>query len=204
MRIAGLVLTALLTSTCVAAAADIASEAPPEVSADIDQSRFGWTGFYVGGSGGYGWLEDVDYAPPPGFPNPLYDQGEDWVVGAHAGYLHQFGNFVAGAEAEAMRLDITYEGFNFITINNAFALKGRGGIAWDRFLFTGHFGGVYATTNFNGLKDWGWNAGVGVDYAVTNNIIVGGQYTYYDFTEFDGTQIDANIDLLTARVAYKF
>lgn len=200
MRIPELALVVMLSATGLASAADLA----PEVSPEINQERFGWTGFYAGGSAGYGWLEDVDYAPPPGFPNPLYDQGEDWIGGGHAGYLYQHGNFVVGGEVEAMLLDITYEGFNFITIDNSVALKARLGYAIDRFLVSGHAGGAYVTTNFNGLKDWGWTAGANVDYALTNNLIVGAQYTYVGFTEFDGTKIDGNLDLLTARVAWKF
>lgn len=171
---------------------------------EVEEERFGWTGIYAGIGAGYAWLEDVDYAPPPGFPSPLYDQGEDWVYGAHVGYLHQFGNFVVGAEAEAMKLDITYEGFDFITIEDSLALRARAGIAWDRFLFTGSAGMAYARTNYMDLKDWGWTFGAGVDYAMTDNITAGVHYTHYRFSEFDGTMIDATIDLVTARVGYKF
>lgn len=199
MRTPVLLFLSLFVGCSGALAADAVSPAP-----DIDPVRFGWTGFYVGASAGYAWLEDVDYAPPAGFPNPLYDQGDDWVFGGYAGYMYQWGDFVVGAEAEFMRLDITYEGFDFITIDNATSLKGRLGYAMDRTLFTGHLGGVYATTNYLDLKDWGWTAGIGVDYAITDNITVGGQYSHYGFTKFDGTMIDADIDLVTARVGVKF
>lgn len=196
----------LLAQAVAAQAADIAIvEAPPvAVSPDIDPARFGWGGAYVGVSAGYAWLKDVDYAPAPGLPNPLYDQGEDWVFGAHAGYLHQFGPVLLGAEVEAMRLDIDYEFFNFITVEDAVSAKARGGVAWDRLLLSAHAGGVYARTNFMGLKDWGWTAGAGVDYAITDHITLGAQYSHYEFTEFDGTRIDATIDLVTARFGYKF
>lgn len=206
MRHSTALLVILLASAGNASAADILRPTQDDFIAapEIEAERFGWTGIYVGLSGGYGWLEDVDYAPPPGFPNPLYDQGEDWVYGAHAGYLHQFGNFVVGAEAEAMKLDITYEGFNFITIEDSLALRGRVGFAWDRFLFSGAGGMVYARTNYLDLKDWGWTVGGGVDYAITDNITAGVHYTHYNFSEFDGTKIDATIDLVTARLGYKF
>jgi outer membrane immunogenic protein len=200
MRIPAIALAFVLIGCGVAAAADPA----PEISPDIDQARYGWTGFYAGGSAGWGWLKDTDYAPPPGFPNPLDDKGDDFVFGAHAGYLYQYGDFVVGAEAEAMKLDITYDLFNFITFDNSYALKARLGYSIDRFLLSGHAGAVYAETNFNDLKDWGWVAGANVDYALTDNILVGAQYTHYGFTEFDGTQIDGTIDLVTARMAYKF
>jgi outer membrane immunogenic protein len=197
MRLTLLLLASLAIGQGSALAAD-------RLDPDIAPERFGWTGFYVGASAGYGWLEDVDYAPPPGLPSPLYDEGKDWVFGGHAGYLHQFGDFVVGAEAEVMRLDIAYDFFDFITIDYAAAVKGRIGYAWDRTLFTAHGGAVYASTNFNDLADWGWVAGAGIDYALTDTLTIGAQYSHYDFKEFDGTRIDATIDLLTARVGVKF
>lgn len=190
-------LTILLLSCGNVLAADPAVIPSP----DVNPARFfSWQGAYVGVAGGYGWLKDVDNS----FTPPLHDQGKDWTFGGYGGYLAQFGDFVAGAEFEANRLDITYENFDFITIDNSYVVKARLGYAVDRFLLTGHAGGVYATTNFMGLKDWGWEAGVGVDYAVTDNVIVGAQYAHYGFNNFDGTQIDAKIDLVSARVGYKF
>ena len=174
---------------------------PAVIAADeVSPARFAWDGAYLGASIGYSWLKDVDYQ----FDPPLHDQGEDWVIGAHAGYLAQFGGIVVGAEVEAMRLDIQYEGFDFITIENAFVPKARVGYAIDRFLVSGHAGAVYATTNFMGLKDWGWAAGAGLDYAFTDNLTVGAQYSHYGFDGFDGTLIDAKIDTVTARFGYKF
>ncbi|GLS32542.1 outer membrane immunogenic protein [Mesorhizobium albiziae] len=195
MRIAVAGLISILVTCGAASAADPAVDIAP----DVNPERFGWTGFYVGASAGYAWLKDVDNQ----FPVPLHDEGDDWVFGAHAGYLHGFGNFVVGAEVEAMRLDINYELLDFIKVNNSVALKARAGYAIDRFLITGHAGGVYATTNVD-LKDWGWVAGAGVDYALTDNVTVGGQYSHFGFDDFDGTQIDAKVDVLTARVGVKF
>jgi len=185
-----------LSLVAVAQAAD-----PTVVPADsVDPARFGWDGAYVGLSVGHGWLSDIDYSFTPAFE----DKGNDWVVGGHAGYLVGFGNIVLGAEFEAVRLDITYDTLNFITFENAFVPKARIGYAFDRFLVSGHAGGVYATTNFNGLKDWGWEAGGAVDYAVTDNVIVGAQYSHYSFSGFDGTLIDGKVDTVTARFGYKF
>lgn len=166
----------------------------------IDPARFSWDGAYVGLSVGHSWLKDVDEAYNP----PLHDKGDDWIVGGHAGYRVQFGGLVIGAEAEASRLDIKYENFSFITVENAFELKGRAGYAVDRFLISGQAGGVYATTNFMGLKSWGWTAGAGLDYAFTDNITAGAQYSHYGFDDFDGTLIDARVDTVTARFGYKF
>jgi len=182
--------------SCAGALAD----EPTVINADINSERFGWDGIYLGVAGGYAWLKDVDRS----FTPPLRDKGENWNAGVYAGYLAQFGNFVVGAEAEANVLNIDYEFLSFITVKNSYVVKARAGYAFDRFLVSGHAGGVYAATNFMGLKDWGWEAGVGVDYALTDNVVLGAQYSHYGFNNFDGTQIDAKIDLLSARVGYKF
>lgn len=191
----------LATSLSAVAADDIVIEAPVQV----DQARFSWSGPYVGLSVGYAWLKDVDHAPPPPFVAPLHDKGEDWNVGGHAGFLYQFdNNLVVGGEVEATRLDIKYEGFDFITTEHAITPKARIGYAFDRFLVSGHAGPTYVKTDYLGLADWGINAGVGVDYAFTDNITAGLQYTHHKFTEFDGTKIDAKVDAVSARVGYKF
>lgn len=196
-----LTLVLLLSTTLGAMAADEVIEAP----AEVDAARFSWTGPYAGLSVGYAWLKDVDYAPPAPLVGPFYDQGEDWNVGGYVGILYQFSNnLVVGAEIEATRLDIDYEALSFITVEHAITPKLRVGYAYDRFLVSGNIGGVYAKTNFAGLADWGLAAGIGVDYALTDNITAGLQYSHYRFEEFDGTQIDARINAIAARVGYKF
>ena len=174
-----------------AGAADI--ELPEATAAPL-----GWSGPYIGVSVGHGWLRDIDYS----FAPPLRSSGEDVVFGAHAGYLHQFGPLAIGAEAEFSRLDINFEGFP-IDAEESVALKARGGLAIDRFLVTGHAGAAYATTNI-GLEDWGWVAGAGLDYTFTDNLVVGVSYDHMEFKQFDATLIDAELDLVKARVSLKF
>ncbi|MBX3576541.1 MAG: porin family protein [Rhizobiaceae bacterium] len=194
MRIAfaGLV---LVLAQGAASAADLELASP-----DIDPARFAWDGVYIGATGGYAWLHDIDYQ----FPVPFRDQGRDWVYGAYVGYLHDFGGgFVAGGELEALKLDITYDNFAFITVEDAYTLKARAGYGWDRLLVSAHLGGTWATTNI-GLEDWGIALGAGVDYALTDYVTVGAQYSHHSFRRFDGTLIDATLDIATARVGLKF
>ena len=174
--VCGLVLLAV--SICSAGATDLDFDD----SDDAGQSTYDWGGIYIGGSVGYGWLEDADHQ----FTPPLEDTGEDWVAGVHVGVLHQIDNIVLGIEFEAMRLDIDYEVLSFITIDDAYVIKGRVGYAFDRWLISGQLGGSYLTTNFMGLNDWGLALGAGVDYALTDHLIVGAQYTHYVFEDFDG------------------
>ena len=159
-----------------------------------------WTGFYIGVEGGYGWLRDVDRS----FNPPLPDSGQDWIYGAHAGYLQQFGNFVVGGEVEYQRLDITYQLFNFITVDNAYIAKARVGYAFDQFLISGSVGGAYVTTNFMGLKDLGFAFGAGIDYALTDMISVGAHYQRFSYTNFSGTMIDASLDQIAIRASLRF
>lgn len=168
------------------------------LSPDIAPERFGWTGFYAGATGGYAWMSDIDYS----FAPPLRSSGEDWVYGVYAGYLHQFGNFVVGAEGEFLNLDIQFEGLP-VFAEESYSVRARGGYAFDDFLVTGHAGMSYVTTNI-GLEDWAWTVGLGLDYAVTDNIVVGASYSHMWSDSYDDTLIDAKIDTLTARLGIKF
>ena len=171
---------------------------------DVDPARFGWTGGYAGATLGYGWLRDVDYA----FTPPAAASGDDWIIGAHAGYLHQFGNFVVGAEAEALNLDIQFDGLP-VWASEGYTVKARGGVAWDRFLFTGHLGATWVTTSsdiaaYDGLADWALTFGAGVDYALTDNITLGASYSHMRSDAYDNTLIYARIDTFSLRAGYKF
>ncbi len=64
-------------------------------------------------------------------------------------------------------------------------------------------GAAYLTTNFMGLKDWGWTAGAGVDYAVTDQVTIGTHYSCHELKEFDGTMIDGHVDQVSARLGYR-
>ncbi len=166
--------------------------------------RFGWTGVYLGASAGYGWLRDIDYA----FVPPLRSSGEDWIFGAHAGYLHQFGGFVVGAEAEAQLLDIQFDGLP-VWADQAYTIKARGGYAFDRFLITGHLGATWVTTRsaiplYDGLADWALTYGAAVEYAVTDNLTLGVTYSRMTADRYDDTLIDAEVDTLNLRVGYRF
>jgi outer membrane immunogenic protein len=184
----------LLLTSGAAEASDLQSR----MYGEPDSASFDWSGPYAGGSIGYGWLRDIDYA----FTPPLRSSGEDVIFGIHFGYLHQFGAFVFGAEGELTKLNINFEGFP-IDAEDSAAAKVRGGFAIDRFLFTGHGGAVHAGTNI-GLADWGLLVGAGIDYAIADNIVAGVSYDHMWFEGFDGTLIDAQLDLLKARVSVKF
>lgn len=190
MRIWTAGIFSLVVAGSIAEAADFESRISP--------TPLDWGGLYMGISLGHGWLRDIDYS----FTPPLRSSGEDVIFGFHFGYLRQFGAFVVGAEGEFIRLDINFEGYP-IDAEESFSAKARGGFAFHRFMATGHAGAVHAKTNI-GLEDWGWVVGAGMDYAITDNVIAGVNYDHMWFDRFDGTLIDARLDLLKARVTLKF
>ena len=140
-----------------------------------------WTGFYLGVLGGFGWgtadtsaVGDVD--------------ANGFDIGGYAGANYQWGKFVIGAEADVLYpfRDGSSGGLSVEQGLNG-SLRGRAGIALDRFLAYGT-GGVAATSlelsTAAGSDDdvlWGWTAGAGVEGMVMNNITARIEYRYTDY-----------------------
>ena len=140
-----------------------------------------WTGFYLGVLGGYGFgtantsvVGDVD--------------ADGFDVGGYAGGNWQWGNFVVGAEADLLYpfRDGASGGLGVEQGLNG-SLRGRAGIALDRFLV--YATGGAAATNLElstaaGADDavlWGWTAGAGVEGMVMDNITARIEYRYTDY-----------------------
>jgi outer membrane immunogenic protein len=156
--------SALALLTGVAAAADLplpVTVEPPPVLTAPTPIAFNWSGFYLGGHGGYG------------FGKGAFVDG--FVVGGQIGINWQFGGFVVGAEGDGSWVD--WEGTDAVG-----TARLRGGFAFDRFL-------VYATGGaaFQDFDDLGWVAGGGLEYAITDNWTAGAEYLYH---EFDGDSSD--------------
>jgi outer membrane immunogenic protein len=142
-----------------------------------------WTGFYLGALGGFGWgtadtntVGDVD--------------ANGFDIGGYAGANYQWGDFVIGAEADLLYpfRDGDSGGLSVEQRLNG-SLRGRAGIALDRFLVYGT-GGLAATdlelSNAAGSDDdvlWGWTAGAGVEGMLTDNITARIEYRYTDYGE---------------------
>lgn len=189
----------LLAGAALLASPSYAADDVEIVRLDSETSYdYGWSGVYAGVTGGYGWLRDVDRA----FAPPLVARGDDWIVGIHAGYLHQWNQVLIGAEIAYQYMNIQFDGFP-IFVDDAATARVRAGFAHQKWLFSAHAGATYATTNI-GLADWGYNLGAAIEYMVTENITAGVQYDHHEFTTFDGTLIDATLDTLTLRVGFKF
>jgi outer membrane immunogenic protein len=164
---------------------------------------FSWTGFYLGGQIGYGWLNGSSTFTPGAAPT-LAVRSSGVFGGVHVGYNYQINNFVLGAEA-----DIEYSGIRGTQASLAGAtsggifdsrwqgsLRARLGVAADRALFYVTGGVAFADFRLAGgpapaaaigpLQGYtttraGWTLGAGVEYAFTPNWTARVEYRYANY-----------------------
>ncbi len=168
--------------------------APVPVAASVPTGR-DWTGFYAGGSLGYGQLD---------VPNTSGDF-EGVTFGGHAGYNYDLGNIVLGGELEFTGTnDFALDGGD-LELDQVLRAKVRAG--YDAGVFLPYLAAGYAeaTVNTDGadLEGDGYFFGVGLDYAVSDTITVGGEVLRHEFEDFDGAG-DVTADTFGLRVSYNF
>lgn len=230
----------LLASAALAAlstaslAADLPSRKGPPV-APIYVPVFTWTGFYVGLQGGYAWgdskgtIGNAVGVPVLGYS---YDT-KGGVFGGHVGYNYQFSpNFVAGVEGDlewsglkdsltSVPLGLTHS----TKVEWQGSVRARLGVAFDRALIYATGGVAFAdvkhsVATFPGGVSLlsgsdtraGWTLGAGLEYALTNNVTVRGEYRYTDYGSNTATNVLLNasdnhklqIHTVRAGVSYKF
>jgi outer membrane immunogenic protein len=198
---------------------------------------FSWTGFYVGAHGGvatgdtsgrtdFGGLTTIDSD---------YDMsGGIW--GGHIGYNHQRGHIVFGAEGTWSALDMQGDTSCGLlatcrrSTDWLATVVGRLGYAMDRAMVYGlagvAWGKVETDSDALGLLQFsgsethvGWVAGVGLEYAVTANILARVEYNHVDLgserQDLDvsilgttvGTvpsKVDLSADIIKVGVSWKF
>lgn len=165
-----------------------------------------WQGFYIGLLGGM-QNGELDFNPP------LYDISAT-TYGAFAGYNFQMGKVVLGAEIDAQMgsTDISLGGVPIpnspFGVNSLIDARARVGYSFGDVL--AYAAGGYSTVNVDlvpnpDLSAAGWNAGAGVDFAITDKFFVGGEYIYRSMS---GTRLGQTFDIGThgfqARVGYRF
>lgn len=188
--------------------------AVPAFAADISAPAFSWDGIYLGVVGGYTWNDaDVsnvtfqDSGSPAIKPGIKYstefDGGE---FGGTLGWNYQTGSLVLGVEGDISYSWATGDNDKYspsFTSDTEMTWFGtarlRAGYAFDRALIYATGGlaygdvegkihdrypsGVISTSDSNGM--WGWTIGGGLEYAITNNFSVKGEYLYYDLGDTD-------------------
>ena len=218
--LAALLLSGTALSATTAHAADVIVDVPEPVLPVVVEP-FSFTGAYVGIQGGYAFV-DIDTGGLNDFlvtevgPGTRADFDADgFVVGAHAGYNAQFGNFIGGvyADIDYVNLDIELDAavpslaapntFNGdIAEVDGFIARGllKGGVAFNRVMAYAQGGVAYANLELDSvdpalgidtagvdveLDEFGFAVGAGLDVAVTDRVLVGADYLYHRFGDVD-------------------
>jgi len=169
------------------------TKAPPPVAI------YNWTGFYIGGHGGWAWTDKTWVDALSGTNHLISDNG---IGGGQVGFNWQTGAWVLGVEAQASWTHIRKgwtdpnpepikwsKGGRTVsvasagtTVDHFGTIAARIGYALDRGLLFAKGGGAWAHdiyratdedtgTPLAGARDtrWGWMAGVGYEYAFLGN-----------------------------------
>jgi outer membrane immunogenic protein len=198
-------------------------------AASTAQAQDRWSGLYMGVGVGVAW-GDADWK----FANNLIrnpdtiDLGKSLAGSVFAGYQRQFGNFVAGVEAKWSFADLEGSASCFgvgvtchVESTGIGSIGGRLGYAFNNALIYGT--GGYAQTNvkshfeinnnkvvFSDNKHSGHYLGAGLDYALSDRLSLGVEYTHYSLdTRYHvsgivSRYIDPSYDTIQARLTFKF
>ncbi|MDZ4135283.1 MAG: porin family protein [Paracoccaceae bacterium] len=154
-----------------------------------------WGGFYAGGQLGYA---DID-------TNGAGSDGDGAIGGVHAGYRMDYGSYVGGVELDydTSNIDLDTAGDKLDSIAR---LKLMLGADLGRTLIYGTAGVAHAkaTVGGNDLSDNGYFLGVGLDYALTRNWVVGGELVKHKFDNFDNSGTDLDATTAKVKVSYRF
>lgn len=202
-----------LSASTAAYAADAVDQVPSAPVA-VETHLFSWDGAYAGIAAGYGW-GNGDFSAGGASIDEDFDGA---IAGGFVGYNWQMSNgFVMGIEG-----DVDYNwnkednilGIDGVDAGTKWAgsVRGRVGYAFDRAL-------VYAAGGWTATRAFldtpvgdddetfhGWTVGAGVDFAVTDNVFLRGEYRYNDFgdKDFDGVNVDIDQHVVKAGIAVKF
>lgn len=200
----------------------------------VVDSAYNWSGAYIGAQIGYGWGKSEMSIPGIGVAS--YPDPDGLLGGVYGGFNYQFSsNVLLGIEgdfafAKVRGDDIAYE--NGIPAPDAVidsdmnwtgAIRGRVGYALDRFLPYLSAGVAFADYDHSGTSGGaiagsfsqtytGWTLGAGVDFALTDHVILRGEYRYTDFgsedfpvlPSFNAHDLDLSTNDIRFGIAYKF
>lgn len=194
---AAVAVLALGALTGAASAADLRrpapAPAPQPYAGDIVSYGFNWSGAYIGVNAGYRWVDD--WVRRDVGSNFNLDSSS-FAGGLQVGYLFQTGPLVYGLEGDVTFGDNdksrTLGGGQTIRTEMDWSgsARARIGYAVDRVLVYGTGGVAFANVDITGASAGvdtknetlvGWTVGAGLEYALTNNMSLRGEYLYSDF-----------------------
>jgi outer membrane immunogenic protein len=120
----------VVASAQIASAADLAVKAQPHAPAVMELATATWTGFYIGGHGGWAWGHSSATAVTGNgnFPvGSLVSDGhpDGGLGGVQGGYNYQFGQWVLGIEGDYSFADITSSDTTTSALGNLNASNGK-------------------------------------------------------------------------------
>ena len=205
---------------------------------------YNWSGFYIGGNLGAGWNSGGSVSDTLGSTFTGSGQTTKFLGGGQVGVNYEFwGGVVVGAEAMFDWLPNTTNTFNATdasgnvasaTFNSRWLTTATGklGYAWDRVLLYGKAGGAWVgasnpnltvngagqTLSSSTTNNFGWTAGVGVEWAFGGGWSARAEYDFIGLQNqtlttpatggpFGSDTININnrnISMFTAGLNYKF
>lgn len=197
---------AFVIAAGAATAGTVAPPAPDPVPvAPTPAPAYDWSGAYFGGYAG-GGMGTMEYQTPAFGP---YDIDPAWSYGAFAGYNWQSGNLVYGVEASVGLFQGFPVGFPGESYDYIVDARARVGHAMDNVLVYGFAGGSIGqyTIPPDSWSIYGANYGAGLEFGVTDNLSIGGEYVGHYLTgetNVAGQTQNTILHELRARVAVRF
>jgi outer membrane immunogenic protein len=198
--------TFLIGAAAAASAADVYDrkgsfkDAPESYAPPIT-----WTGFYVGVHAGATFDDHVDTSNDR-LENPNIDSA--FLGGVHVGYNWQRSpNWVLGIEGSVDFVDDELHGDGLT--DYLASIRGRIGYAFGEHLLYGTGGVAFLSYDSDRSIDdaVGFVVGAGLERKLTNNISVGVEGLYYDFSSesnVQDTDVDRDFWTVQARLSYHF
>ncbi len=183
------------------------------LAADIvEPTSYDWTGFYVGGHVGYGWIDlEGKYTGDPG-EDFIADGGGEFdlddngfLFGAQIGFNWQIDNIVLGIEGDISRVNWKDKLINdedeLVSFDTDYlaSLRARAGYAFDNVLLYATAGAAWTNTDYTvndhidsesgsekgsvKLTDVGLVVGGGGAYALDENWSIRAEALYYIFDD---------------------
>jgi outer membrane immunogenic protein len=180
-----------LALASAAQAADLIIEEPAPIGV-VDVSG-DWDGVYLGGFVGYGW----------GFADGPDDDLDGWLLGLALGANFTVADgIVAGVVGDIAWADIN-DGIVDTSVDWVGSLRGRLGFDGGSFLPYLTAGLAVASLTYDPTSEtetfFGWTAGAGVEFAVTEDLSVDLLYRYSDYGDADF--LPGTISLTTHQVS---